>query len=119
MTRRPPRSTLFPYTTLFRSRDPGRGVRTRTVEETARWLPRRGSTTPAVSLRRRARPAVHDSGRTDRALTGRLRAGVIHWPGDPRRAGARYAAARRGARALDARARPLCTRRPAPAAPGG
>src|SRR5687768_17836927 len=32
MTRRPPRSTLFPYTTLFRSRTPpvgrrGRGVR--------------------------------------------------------------------------------------------
>src|SRR3712207_8100122 len=26
MIRRPPRSTLFPYTTLFRSRGPGRGV---------------------------------------------------------------------------------------------
>src|SRR5256885_3704852 len=26
MIRRPPRSTLFPYTTLFRSRDPARGV---------------------------------------------------------------------------------------------
>src|SRR2546428_7609252 len=25
MIRRPPRSTLFPYTTLFRSLDPGRG----------------------------------------------------------------------------------------------
>src|SRR2546430_12471490 len=25
MIRRPPRSTLFPYTTLFRSREPGRG----------------------------------------------------------------------------------------------
>src|SRR5688572_32685907 len=25
MIRRPPRSTLFPYTTLFRSRQPGRG----------------------------------------------------------------------------------------------
>src|SRR3712207_8138882 len=25
MIRRPPRSTLFPYTTLFRSRTPGRG----------------------------------------------------------------------------------------------
>src|SRR2546425_587137 len=25
MIRRPPRSTLFPYTTLFRSTDPGRG----------------------------------------------------------------------------------------------
>src|SRR5690349_24134541 len=28
MLRRPPRSTLFPYTTLFRSRDRGQGVRT-------------------------------------------------------------------------------------------
>src|SRR5258705_9523064 len=26
MTRRPPRSTLFPYTTLFRSREPGLGL---------------------------------------------------------------------------------------------
>src|SRR2546421_9315986 len=26
MIRRPPRSTLFPYTTLFRSRAPGRGL---------------------------------------------------------------------------------------------
>src|SRR3712207_7508124 len=26
MIRRPPRSTLFPYTTLFRSREPERGV---------------------------------------------------------------------------------------------
>src|SRR3712207_7724459 len=32
MIRRPPRSTLFPYTTLFRSRDPG-----------MRYPPRRGS----------------------------------------------------------------------------
>src|SRR3712207_9595449 len=29
MIRRPPRSTLFPYTTLFRSRDPGWFVRGR------------------------------------------------------------------------------------------
>src|SRR4051794_41534979 len=28
MIRRPPRSTLFPYTTLFRSGPPGRGCRT-------------------------------------------------------------------------------------------
>src|SRR3712207_8409785 len=27
MIRRPPRSTLFPYTTLFRSRRPGGGIR--------------------------------------------------------------------------------------------
>src|SRR2546426_2046883 len=30
MIRRPPRSTLFPYTTLFRSSDPGRRRRTGT-----------------------------------------------------------------------------------------
>src|SRR3712207_7285725 len=29
MIRRPPRSTLFPYTTLFRSREPGGGGRQR------------------------------------------------------------------------------------------
>src|SRR5262245_65831763 len=34
MLRRPPRSTLFPYTTLFRSRDPGR------LREPARGLER-------------------------------------------------------------------------------
>src|SRR6478736_7743055 len=38
MIRRPPRSTLFPYTTLFRS---GRGARWR------RTRPRRGPTAPA------------------------------------------------------------------------
>src|SRR2546430_11313110 len=32
MIRRPPRSTLFPYTTLFRSRDPGRAARPRESE---------------------------------------------------------------------------------------
>src|SRR5256885_6207126 len=32
MIRRPPRSTLFPYTTLFRSLDSGRGIRVHLVE---------------------------------------------------------------------------------------
>src|SRR5689334_23409868 len=36
MIRRPPRSTLFPYTTLFRSPCPGRARRPRTA-----WRPRR------------------------------------------------------------------------------
>src|SRR2546429_4679823 len=31
MIRRPPRSTLFPYTTLFRSREPGRTCRSRST----------------------------------------------------------------------------------------
>src|SRR5260370_8089476 len=38
MIRRPPRSTLFPYTTLFRSKSPVRGeVRTRYRELYAIW----------------------------------------------------------------------------------
>src|SRR2546430_11529193 len=32
MIRRPPRSTLFPYTTLFRSRTEGHGVRDRAIQ---------------------------------------------------------------------------------------
>src|SRR2546429_3220900 len=44
MIRRPPRSTLFPYTTLFRSRTPpARRARERTAAGTARHpRPRRG-----------------------------------------------------------------------------
>src|SRR3712207_7103868 len=48
MIRRPPRSTLFPYTTLFRSR--GRGVR-RSQRRSHGLLPPRG-----VRPRRRPRP---------------------------------------------------------------
>src|SRR5258707_6005657 len=43
MIRRPPRSTLFPYTTLFRSRSQFRGLRARTVwifGARRRWLRR-------------------------------------------------------------------------------
>src|SRR5690349_24057399 len=36
MTRRPPRSTLFPYTTLFRSRRRGIGVKGRLAQPLAR-----------------------------------------------------------------------------------
>src|SRR5256886_5079204 len=41
MIRRPPRSTLFPYTTLFRSRHAGYGVsqrRRKRIEEIFGWL---------------------------------------------------------------------------------
>src|SRR2546429_5942991 len=41
MIRRPPRSTLFPYTTLFRSEDRGRGSRRREPAERARLVPAR------------------------------------------------------------------------------
>src|SRR2546426_8932506 len=37
MIRRPPRSTLFPYTTLFRSRAPGRGFERRVVVLGVAW----------------------------------------------------------------------------------
>src|SRR2546430_5478517 len=38
MIRRPPRSTLFPYTTLFRSRDPGTAGRRRAHSHRATHL---------------------------------------------------------------------------------
>src|SRR5438876_4751872 len=56
MIRRPPRSTLFPYTTLFRSRSPARAARA-----SQRQRPRRssssliGSAAPALSLSARGR----------------------------------------------------------------
>src|SRR3712207_7160972 len=43
MIRRPPRSTLFPYTTLFRSTRPAAGQgRTTGDDGSARWRERRG-----------------------------------------------------------------------------
>src|SRR2546423_9219699 len=48
MIRRPPRSTLFPYTTLFRSRAPGRS-------------PRRLRRGVCLSFSRRARSEEHTS----------------------------------------------------------
>src|SRR5689334_24769217 len=66
MLRRPPRSTLFPYTTLFRSRDPrpGRGLGERNG--------------PGHPARRRREPggagrdaALADPGGADRAAAGR------------------------------------------------
>src|SRR2546421_12798798 len=52
MIRRPPRSTLFPYTTLFRSSRPRSGRASRTVRRSCR-LRRRGS-----SSRRQVHPEV-------------------------------------------------------------
>src|SRR5438552_5067721 len=52
MIRRPPRSTLFPYTTLFRSAGPlARGARGRNLHLQGR----------AMALRRRARSEEHTS----------------------------------------------------------
>src|SRR5690242_21184042 len=53
MLRRPPRSTLFPYTTLFRS--PRRGP-----SETRRHTPRRGPPCPAGAARARGRRPPQD-----------------------------------------------------------
>src|SRR5256885_13185016 len=56
MIRRPPRSTLFPYTTLFRSQGPRRGQGTRGDEAHGGHLPR--------PHHRRDRKELH--GRADR-----------------------------------------------------
>src|SRR6266480_7885225 len=87
MIRRPPRSTLFPYTTLFRSARRGGGPAVRHLgarRRCARW-PVRGPVRrlAAHALERRPRGGVG----------GRLRAG---------RAGLRGAAARRRAAAVRA-----------------
>src|SRR5260370_22879180 len=50
MIRRPPRSTLFPYTTLFRSSRNGcEGRSRRPGAVSPRWPPRRGETAPGRS----------------------------------------------------------------------
>src|SRR2546422_1796081 len=64
MIRRPPRSTLFPYTTLFRSRGPRRQPRRRCLpparpaqmEASARAGTSAGPEGPARERRSRARP---------------------------------------------------------------
>src|SRR3989449_8038910 len=66
MIRRPPRSTLFPYTTLFRSRAEGRGGRGH--RESVRREVRRG---PHAARRRGggARGAAREEGHGDRKST--------------------------------------------------
>src|SRR3712207_7664048 len=61
MIRRPPRSTLFPYTTLFRSDDEVRGLQTFEV------LPAR----PAVGRHGLRRLDVHPNGTSDPLLQAR------------------------------------------------
>src|SRR5258708_33955603 len=50
MIRRPPRSTLFPYTTLFRSRSPARPTRLWNARTRGRLTRRRRATPAAASL---------------------------------------------------------------------
>src|SRR5258705_10067039 len=61
MIRRPPRSTLFPYTTLFRSRGGDRGVAGHSVRVESREHPRdgRGLANPLIII---ARTALRGSG---------------------------------------------------------
>src|SRR5438309_8885802 len=73
MIRRPPRSTLFPYTTLFRSRGvapPGRRIPARAGPSTSR----RGSARPSPVPP--ARGARRDAGRAGSA-SGAARAGGV------------------------------------------
>src|SRR5690348_17821268 len=58
MLRRPPRSTLFPYTTLFRSHSPERGFSQHTV---ACSKAQRVESRDARSLARRVRSEEHTS----------------------------------------------------------
>src|SRR5258706_4596247 len=58
MIRRPPRSTLFPYTTLFRSPGPGRDLRSSAC---GRSRPTHGSQTSASSVRPAGRSEEHTS----------------------------------------------------------
>src|SRR2546429_4700766 len=70
MIRRPPRSTLFPYTTLFRSRgpDPSSSLRQRAGRDR---VPTQSSSPTLLSLPRGARlePFVSLALRTDRKST--------------------------------------------------
>src|SRR3712207_1474130 len=68
MIRRPPRSTLFPYTTLFRSRSPRRRWRRRSLAAAGQQATR----TPAAAARRARRQAAS----SDRHASGRPA-----WPG--------------------------------------
>src|SRR2546425_1780841 len=57
MIRRPPRSTLFPYTTLFRSWRRPTETRSPAARPTRRPTESAGGSSPRVSRRRRARAA--------------------------------------------------------------
>src|SRR2546427_4843103 len=65
MIRRPPRSTLFPYTTLFRSRPSG-GSRSGSVRAPLRYV---GRERPGGALREREAPPLEDQEPVDRKST--------------------------------------------------
>src|SRR5256885_2322402 len=51
MIRRPPRSTLFPYTTLFRSEDHGEGAPRREIARATHALPVHADMTGGLAVR--------------------------------------------------------------------
>src|SRR2546430_5386956 len=61
MIRRPPRSTLFPYTTLFRSRDAGRAAGGRSADRLTGGDHGRDDTNAETG------PAAHHPSATDRS----------------------------------------------------
>src|SRR5258708_14059205 len=61
MIRRPPRSTLFPYTTLFRSRDPDAAVRRHAFQAVAALIPALALGPQLESERRDERSEEHTS----------------------------------------------------------
>src|SRR5256885_12983101 len=69
MIRRPPRSTLFPYTTLFRSPPPSRGARARTRRLRTAPPCRSPGTIPAAPRRPGESPGCRPGGRGDRKST--------------------------------------------------
>src|SRR2546425_11495626 len=81
MIRRPPRSTLFPYTTLFRSRPPLHPHRTR---PRARALPLRPSGCGAIGMLHSAASTRPTSGPATRQMAPGEAYGsalpVPHWP---------------------------------------
>src|SRR2546425_9830802 len=90
MIRRPPRSTLFPYTTLFRSHGAGQEVAggagvlpgdgpDRATHRAAR---RERVQTGAVEREAGARGEVAPGGRRDLSSAGGSAAGAAHGPGD-------------------------------------
>src|SRR2546430_10841212 len=95
MIRRPPRSTLFPYTTLFRSAGGARGDRRR-----------RGFTPRTRRHRRRGCPPGPGAGARDRPARGPSRRAVGRAFHDGARAGRRARDGRDDARAQGGRGRP-------------
>src|SRR6266568_4221019 len=77
-------------------------VRESTLAAAARRLPRGGGAAVAVLVGGRVGAALRRSRRAARAVTRRLRAGVVDRPGHQRGDGARHPVAGRGAGALDA-----------------